>query len=267
MDVKHNFKKSLGQNFLQDKNIIRRIVESAGVDKDTLVLEIGPGQGAISNMLVPLSGKTILYEIDNSLEGYLNNLLKYYTNKEIIIGDFLKTDIKKDVSFYNFDKMYVVANLPYYITTPIIMKFIDEDVLPDKFVIMIQKEVAQRLSSKVGSRDYGSLTVFLNYYYDIKILFDVSRNCFIPKPNVESAVISMTKKKDRLNVLDMDLFKRLVRDSFSYKRKTIRNNLKNYNLEVVERVLNKYGFDLSVRSENLELEVFVNIANELVVNK
>lgn len=267
MDVKHNFKKSLGQNFLQDKNIIRRIVESAGVDKDTLVLEIGPGQGAISNMLVPLSGKTILYEIDNSLEGYLNNLLKDYTNKEIIIGDFLKTDIKKDVSFYNFDKMYVVANLPYYITTPIIMKFIDEDVLPDKFVIMIQKEVAQRLSSKVGSRDYGSLTVFLNYYYDIKILFDVSRNCFIPKPNVESAVISMTKKKDRLNVLDMDLFKRLVRDSFSYKRKTIRNNLKNYNLEVVERVLNKYGFDLSVRSENLELEVFVNIANELVVNK
>ena len=163
--------------------------------------------------------------------------------------------------------MYVVANLPYYITTPIIMKFVDEDVLPDKFVIMIQKEVAQRLSSKVGSRDYGSLTVFLNYYYDIKILFDVSRNCFIPKPNVESAVISMTKKKDRLNVLDMDLFKRLVRDSFSYKRKTIRNNLKNYNLEVVERVLNKYGFDLSVRSENLELEVFVNIANELVVNK
>lgn len=267
MEVKHNFKKSLGQNFLQDKNVIRRIVASAGIDKDTLVLEIGPGQGAISKMLVPLSGKSILYEIDGSLEEYLSNLLSEYSNKEIIMGDFLKTDIKKDVSDNQFDKMYVVANLPYYITTPIIMKFIDEDVLPDKFVVMIQKEVAQRLSSKVGSRDYGSLTVFLNYYYDIKILFDVSRNCFVPKPNVDSAVISMTKKKDRLNLLDMDLFKRLVRDSFSYKRKTIKNNLKNYNLDVIERVLNRYGFDLSVRAENLKLEVFVDVANELAMNK
>ena len=128
---------------------------------------------------------------------------------------------------------------------------------------MIQTEVAERLSADVGSRDYGSLTVFLNYYYDIDILFDVSRNCFIPKPNVDSSVIMMKKKENILDVIDMSLFKRLVRDSFMYKRKNIRNNLKKYDLLIVEKVLNKYGFDLSVRAENLSLEIFVEIANEL----
>ena len=176
MEIKHNFKKSLGQNFLIDNNIISKIVNSADIDKDTLVLEIGPGEGAISKLLVPLSGYSILYEIDNSLRDKLYKLLEEYNNKNIIMGDFLKTNIKNDISSYNFNKLYVVANLPYYITTPIIMKFIDEDVIPDKFVIMIQKEVAHRLSADVGSRDYGSLTVFLNYYYDINILFDVSKN-------------------------------------------------------------------------------------------
>ena len=260
---KHNFKKSLGQNFLTDNNVINRIIEGANVDKDTLVIEIGPGAGAISKGLVPLSGHSILYEIDNSLENRLNDLLKDYSNKEIIIGDFLKADVKTDINKYNYKKLYVVANLPYYITTPIITKFIDLDILPDKFVVMIQKEVAHRLSAKVGSKDYGSLTVFLNYYYDIDILFNVSRNCFIPKPNVDSAVISMKKKDTRLEVKDMELFKRVVRDSFSHKRKTIRNNLKMYNLLLVEQVLNKYGFDLSIRAENLGLEVFIDIANSL----
>ena len=264
MIEKHNFKKSLGQNFLIDDNIINKIVSGAEIDKETLVMEIGPGGGAISKLLVPFSGHTILYEIDNSLEDRLNSLLADYDNKEIIIGDFLKSNINSDISKYNYDKFYVVANLPYYITTPIIMKFIDENILPDRFVIMIQKEVAERLSAKVGSRDYGSLTVFLNYYYDIEILFDVSRNCFIPKPNVDSSVIRMNKKENRLQVKDIGLFKRVVRDSFVYKRKTIRNNLKKYDLNKIEKVLDKYGFDLSVRAENLSLEVFVDITNELV---
>lgn len=263
MEEKHNFKKSLGQNFLKDKNIIHKIVDSAEIDRQTLVLEIGPGGGAISQLLVPLSGNSVLYEIDKSLEERLNNLLVNYDNKEIIIDDFLKRDVKADISKYSYNKLYVVANLPYYITTPIIMKFIDEDVLPDKFVVMIQKEVAERLSSDVGNRDYGSLTVFLNYYYDIDILFDVSRNCFIPKPNVDSSVILMKKKERLLDVVDMNLFKKLVRDSFIHKRKNIRNNLKSYNLSLIEKVLNKYGFDLSVRAENLSLEIFVEIANKL----
>jgi len=267
MEIKHNFKKSLGQNFLIDNNVINRIVDSANVDENTLVLEVGPGEGAISKLLVPLSGYSILYEIDNTLEDKLHELLKNYNNKDIIIGDFLKVDIKNDIKNYKFDKLYVVANLPYYITTPIIMKFIDEDILPDKFVIMIQKEVAHRLSAKVGSKDYGSLTVFLNYYYDINILFNVSKNCFVPKPNVDSAVISMTKKSDRLEVNDINLFKKIVRDSFCHKRKTIRNNLKGYNLNIIESVLNKYGYDLGVRAENLELKVFVDLANELILKK
>ena len=144
------------------------------------------------------------------------------------------------------------------------MKFVEECILPNKMIIMVQKEVAYRLSASVGSRDYGSLTVFLNYYYDIKKLFDVSRNCFTPVPNVDSAIVEMKLKQERLYVADMNLFNKLVKDSFLYKRKTIRNNLKNYDLRIVEKVLNNHGFNLSVRAENLELEVFVEMANELV---
>ena len=257
------FKKSLGQNFLHDKNVINNIVESANLDKNTLLLEVGPGSGAITREMVPRCGYALLYEADSRLESNLNNLLSEYDNYSIYIGDFLKADIKNNLFFKKYDKFYVVANLPYYITTPIIMKFINEDCMPDKFVIMIQKEVANRLAAKVGSRDYGSLTVFLNYYYDIHKLFDVSRNCFIPKPNVDSAVIEMNLKNDRLNVSNMNLFKNLVKDSFFYKRKNIRNNLKKYNLEIIKMVLNKYGYDLEVRAEKLDLDIFVDIANTL----
>ena len=260
------FKKSLGQNFLDDKNIIHKIVESSGVDKDTLVIEVGPGGGAITELLVPKAGSALLYEADSRLEGHLKGLLKSYDNYKIIIGDFLKADLRSDLSNYSYSKLYVVANLPYYITTPIIMKFVEDFVMPNKFVIMVQREVAYRLSARVGSRDYGSLTVFLNYYYDIKKLFDVSRNCFTPKPNVDSAIVEMKLKDNRLEVLDMDLFNNLVRDSFAHKRKTIRNNLKGYNLEIIENVLRSYNFDLNVRAENLELEIFVKIVNELTKN-
>ena len=260
------FKKSLGQNFLNDKNVIHKIVESAEIDKDTLVIEVGPGSGALTELMVPKAGRALLYEADGRLEEHLKELLKNYDNYKIRIGDFLEADLKKDLVNYDYKKMYVVANLPYYITTPIIMKFVEECVLPDKMIIMVQKEVAYRLSASVGSRDYGSLTVFLNYYYDIKKLFDVSRNCFVPKPNVDSAIVELKLKNNRLDVKDMNLFNRLVKDSFLYKRKTIRNNLKNYDLTVIENVLIKFGFDLGVRAENLNLEVFVEMANELSKN-
>ena len=259
-----HFKKSLGQNFLNDKNVINKIVESAKIDKETLVIEIGPGGGAITELLVPKAGYALLYEADSRLEEPLKKLLQHNDNYNIVIGDFLKADLVRDLARYSEMKIYVVANLPYYITTPIIMKFVEDCIMPNKFVIMVQKEVAYRLSASVGSRDYGSLTVFLNYFYNINRLFDVSRNCFTPKPNVDSSIVSMELKENRLEVLDMNLFKKLVRDSFLYKRKTIRNNLKGYNLEIVESILRKYGFDLSVRAENLELEVFVDIANALV---
>ena len=258
-----DFKNSLGQNFLHDQIVIHKIVDSADIDRDSLVIEVGPGGGALTNFIVPLCGQALLYEADRRLESSLHQLLHQYSNYEVILGDFLKADLSNDLKKYFYDKLCVVANLPYYITTPIIMKFIDENIFPDQMVIMVQKEVAYRLSAKVGTKDYGSLTVFLNYYYDIQKLFDVSRNCFTPKPNVDSAVIRMNLKKERLKVHNMDLFKRLVRDCFLYKRKTLRNNLKGYNLEIVASVLSKYGLDLNVRAENLKLEVFVAIANEL----
>ena len=193
-----NFNKNYGQNFISDENLINRIVDSANIDKDTLVIEIGPGGGALTELLVPLAKHALLYEADNRLESYLNNLLKNESNYQIIIGDFLKANVVNDINNFSYEKLYVVANLPYYITTPIIMKFIEEEVFPDKFVVMVQKEVAYRLSAKVGSSDYGSLTVLLNYYYDIKRLFDVSRNCFTPKPNVDSSIIEMKLKDNRL---------------------------------------------------------------------
>lgn len=257
------FKKSLGQNFLHDQNVIHKIVASACIDKDTLVVEIGPGGGALTRLIVPLSKYALLYEMDERLEIGLNQLLSEYSNYKIRLGDFLKADLKADFENISYEKLYVVANLPYYITTPIIMKFIDEEVFPDKLVVMVQKEVAYRLSADVGTKDYGALTVFLNYYYDISKLFDVSRNCFTPKPNVDSAVVGMFLKKERLKVNDMLLFKKIVQDSFLYKRKTIRNNLKNYDLVIIESVLKKYGFDLSVRAENLGLEIFVELSNAI----
>jgi len=257
------YKKSLGQNFLQDKNVIHKIVESAEIDKDTLLIEIGPGGGAITELMVPLAGNALLYEADKRLNGPLSALLKNYDNYKIIFGDFLEANVVEDIKSYDYKKLYVVANLPYYITTPIILKFIQDEIFPDKFVVMIQKEVASRWSAGVGSRDYGSLTVFLNYYYEIEKLFDVSRNCFIPKPNVDSAIVRLRLKNERMEVLDEKLFHELVRASFAFKRKTIRNNLKGYDLGIIEKVLNKFGFDLSIRAENLGLEVFVEMANEL----
>ncbi len=263
MDSQFNFKKSLGQNFLIDKNIIHKIVDNANIDKNTLIIEIGPGGGALTQEIVPICGYAILYEADARLESQLIEKLNDYSNFSLIIDDFLKRDLKKDLINYSYHSLYVVANLPYYITTPIIMKFIDEEVFPDKMVVMVQKEVADRLSAKVGSRDYGSLTVFLNYYFDIKKLFDVSRNCFVPRPNVDSSIVMLDLKKDRLMLKDGDLFKKIVKDSFSYKRKTIRNNLKKYDLDIIEEVLKEYGYDLTVRAEQLDLTIFVHLANRL----
>lgn len=258
-----NFKKSLGQNFLQDENVIHKIVESANIDKDTLVIEVGPGAGAITKKIVPKCKYALLYEADSRLENSLNNLLQDYDNYQIIIGDFLKANVREDLKDQEYSKLYLVANLPYYITTPIIMKFIEEEIFPDKMVVMVQKEVAYRLAAKVGSRDYGSLTVFLNYFYQVRKLFDVSRHCFVPKPNVDSAIVEFQLKEDRPFIMNMELFKGVVRDSFSHKRKTLRNNLKGYDFEKVARVLKQFGLDLNVRAEMLDLEVFVALANAL----
>lgn len=170
-----------------------------------------------------------------------------------------------DIKLFKYDKLYVVANLPYYITTPIIEKIINSKIDADTLVFMVQKEVGDRFSAKVGTKEYSSLSVYLNYYYDIKKEFIVKRNSFLPRPNVDSIVVSFKKKDKMLEVYDEDLFFKLVRDSFKFKRKNIRNNLKEYNLEVIEKVLNKYNYDLNVRAEALSINIFVDIANNLVL--
>ena len=261
MMINFDFKKSLGQNFLYDENIIDKIVKSVDIDKDTLVIEIGPGAGALSKKTIPLSGYTILYEIDTRLKDILDDVLKGNDNYEIIFNDVLKQDIKNDISRFDYKKIYVVANLPYYITTPIITKVIDE-ISPDKIVIMIQDEVADRLSASVDSRDYGMITVLLGSRYDIKKLFRVGRNCFKPAPNVDSAVISLNKH-NKYDIKDMNIFDKLIKDAFKFKRKNLRNNLKGYDLNKIEEILIRNNHGLSDRAEMIPVSLFVDIANEL----
>lgn len=258
-----NFKKSFGQNFIIDENIINNIILKSGVDKDTLVLEIGPGAGSLTYKLAIESKNVLCYEIDTKLSNILETNLIGLDNVEIIYKDFLKADVLSDIKKYNYKKLYVVANLPYYITTPIIIKLIEDKIDVDKIVVMVQKEVGDRFKAMPGTKDYGSLSIFLNYYYDIKKVLDISRNVFIPKPNIDSIVVEFTKKDKQYKVNNEDLFFKLIRDSFTQKRKTLKNNLSNYDLDKVQEVLKKYNMDLSVRAEALPTEIFVEIANNL----
>ena len=256
-----NFKKKFGQNFIVDKNIIHSIISKSNIDKDTLVIEIGPGAGSLTTELDEVAGHIIAYEIDKTLKPILET--KNLKNTTIIYEDFLKRNVLEDIKKYNYQKIYVVANLPYYITTPIIIKLIEDKLNIDKIVVMVQKEVGDRFKAKPNTKEYNSLSIFLNYYYTVEKLLDVSKNVFIPKPNVDSIVISLTKKEDKIKVDNEKLFFKLVRDSFKQKRKTLKNNLKGYNLEKIEAVLKKHNLDLTVRAETLPIEIFAEIANNL----
>lgn len=260
-----HLKKKFGQNFIVDENIINSIISKAKIDKNTLVIEIGPGAGSLTNKLA-LSAKNVLcYEIDTTLKEILKENLSSYNNVDIIFNDFLKSDVIEDLKKYNYEKLYVVANLPYYITTPIIIKIIEDKIPVDKMCVMVQKEVGDRFKAIPGTKDYGSLSVFINYYFDVKKLLDVSKNVFIPKPNVDSIVVEFSKKKDYIKAMNEDLLFKIIKDSFTQKRKTIKNNLKNYNLDIVEKVLLKHNMDLSVRAESLDLSIFIELANEMDV--
>lgn len=256
-----SFKKMYGQNFIIDENIIKNIINKSQIDKDTMVIEIGPGAGSLTYKLSESAKNVLCYEIDNSLSDILNDVLKDSNNVDIIFGDFLKSNIKNDLQKYEYKKLYVVANLPYYITTPIIMKLIEENVNVDKIVVMVQKEVGNRFKAKPGSKDYNSLSIFIDYFFEVNKLIDVSRNVFLPKPNVDSIVIEFRKHENKLDIKNEKIFFKLIRDSFKQKRKTIRNNLKDYNLEKIELVLKKHNMDLSTRAEQISIEIFAEIAN------
>ncbi len=255
------FKKKFGQNFIIDENIITNILDKSLIDKDTLVIEIGPGAGSLTYGLCSRAGHVLCYEIDETLKSVLDTTLKEFDNVDIIFKDFLKADVASDISSYSYKKVYVVANLPYYITTPIITKVIEDKLNVDKIVIMVQKEVGTRFKAEPGSKDYNSLSIYLQYYFDIRKLMDVSRNVFLPSPNVDSIVIELARKDNLITLKNEEFFFKLVKDSFVQKRKTLRNNLKGYNLDKIESILKKHGYDLSVRAEMLKIEVFADIAN------
>ena len=260
-DVK--FKKKFGQNFLKDINVVKKIVRSAEIDGKSLVIEVGPGGGIMTRELSLVADNVLAYEIDEELKEEHAKRLGDRDNITILFQDFLESDIVSDVEKYDYDKLYFVSNVPYYITTPIILKLIESGLSFEKIVMMVQKEVGDRFSTKSGNKEYGSITVLLNYFYNIKKEFFVSRKQFVPEPNVDSVIISFSEKNDKLPLNNFKFFEKLVRDSFQYKRKTLRNNLKGYDLDKVNKVLEKYGKDLSVRAEALDVEVFVEIANEL----
>ena len=256
-------KKKFGQNFIVDENIINSIINKSEIDKETLIIEVGPGAGSLTYKLGQFAKNVICYEIDDTLKEVLENNITGLNNIEVIYSDFLKANVLNDLKKYNYSKLYVVANLPYYITTPIIIKIIEDEIPVDKMVVMVQKEVGDRFKATPGNKDYGSLSVFLDYYFDVRKLMDISSNVFIPKPNVDSIIVEFKKKEKIYDLKNKEVFFSLIRDSFTQKRKTLRNNLKGYNLESVEHTLKKHNLDLSVRAEQISLEIFVEIANNL----
>lgn len=262
-----NFKKKYGQNFLVDKNIVNKIINNIETLPDSLVIEIGCGDGKLTSELCKKFDYVIGYEIDLDVKNKLYDNLSCFGNYKIIFDNFLNRDLISDLNNLSYSNICVVANLPYYITTAIIEKLISSNIDFNLMNFMVQNEVADRFTARVGTKEYNSLTVFLNYKYDVKKLFVVSRKCFYPVPNVDSAVVSFRKKKSNFNVLNEELFYKLIRDSFQYKRKTLKNNLVNYDLEIVSTVLKKYGFDLNVRAEQLSIDVFCDISNVLNLNQ
>ena len=257
------FKKKYGQKILKDDRIVEKIVTLSDIEDDSLVIEVGPGKGILTRQLSKAAKNVICYEIDMQLEGYLINLSKELSNVEVVFSDFLDVDLAKKVSDYKYKHLYFISNVPYYITTSILMKLINSGLNFGKIVMMVQEEVGERFSATPGKKAYSSITVFLNYYYEIKRLFKVNRSEFIPVPNVDSEVIMLTSREDKIALKNKDLFFEFVRSSFQYKRKNLRNNLKKYDLKKIEEVLVKYGYSLNSRAEEIPVSVFAEISNSL----
>ena len=254
-------KKKYGQNFLVDPNILRKIVEVAGVDSTTHVVEIGPGLGSLTELLAKEAKKVTAYEIDKDMIQVLNDRLSEYDNLEVIEADILKTDIAFD------EEITVVANLPYYITTPILFKLLESNLKIKRIVVMMQKEVAQRLEGNVNTKDYNSLSVAIQYRTTPKIAFPVSREVFIPKPNVDSSVIVLdVLDEPRVKVDDEKFFFRVVKSAFGQRRKTLVNNLNaifGIPKQVLKDILIEIGLNEKVRGEGLSIDEFAKLSVEI----
>ena len=249
-------KKSLGQNFLKDEKVLANIANLFSSAKNDLILEIGPGMGALTKYLILKKSPVIAYEIDLRMKEYLDKL----NNLEVIYQDFLTSNLN-ELKKYQYQKLYVAANIPYYITTPIIEHII-KNVIPDKMVLLVQKEVAERFCALPNTKDYGYFTVFLNHYFNTHLEFEVPKEAFYPVPKVTSAVIVLDKKTNIIS-LDEKKFWAFVKMAFRQKRKTLKNNLKEYWF-IIEPILKENGYNPNVRAEELSYEMFVTLYQSII---
>lgn len=268
--------KKFGQNFLIDDDVIKYIIEKSDVSKDDLIIEIGPGLGTLTAELLKNAGKVISIELDTNMIKILNDRFSLYENFELINDDVLKVDldnlIKSNLNNMGLKKAKVVANLPYYITTPIIMKLLEEKLSLESITVMVQKEVAQRLTCTPGEKDTGAITYSIHYYTDSKIVIDVPNTSFIPAPEVNSAVIKLDiLEKPRVQLNNEDLFFKLIKSAFLQKRKTLVNALNNSKLfnnkDEISKILENLNIDPNIRGEKLSIEQYAQITNYIETNR
>ena len=266
------FKKSFGQNFLTDTNILQKIVDTAEIDKNVNVIEIGPGIGALTEFLAENAAEVMAFEIDERLVPILEDTLRDHDNVKVINEDVLKADLQTRVKEFESPNLpiKVVANLPYYITTPILMHLIESKIPFAEFVVMMQKEVADRISAEPNTKAYGSLSIAVQYYMTAKVAFVVPRTVFVPAPNVDSAILKMTRRKQPLvEVKDEDFFFRVSKASFVHRRKTLWNNLTSHfgkSEEVknkLEQALENAAIKPSIRGEALSISDFARLSDDL----
>lgn len=263
------FKKSLGQNFIIDANILENIIGHTEIDKDSGVIEIGPGIGALTEQLGLHAKKVLAFEIDQRLLPILEDTLDQYDNIQLIHQDILQADVKASImENFNVDQdIHIVANLPYYITTPILTKLLEEKLPVESITVMIQKEVAERMAAKPSTKSYGSLTIAIQYYTTAEVVMHVPKSVFMPQPNVDSAVLKLTLREEPpVYVADEGYFFAMVKACFSQRRKTLRNNLTNYlnekyDKETISTMLKNIGIDGTRRGESLTMEEFATLAN------
>ena len=265
------FQKKFGQNFLIDGHVLDKIIAGAGVTKDNMVLEIGPGIGTMTQYLAEAAGKVVAVEIDRNLLPILQETLADYDNVKVIHADVLSLDLEKLVQEENGGRpIKVVANLPYYITTPIIMALFEQHVPLANVTVMVQKEVAARMKSGPGSKDYGALSLAVQYYAEPYIVANVPCNCFMPRPNVDSAVIRLTRYEEpQVQGKDEKMLFKIIRASFNQRRKTLQNGLNNsselnFTKDQIAAAIAEAGFSPSVRGEALTLEQFAKLTDILL---